>query len=216
MSSRSCSASRSGASRCCGSCSATALTVRTLRRGMPFALTWWSLTFPVGHVRHRHHAAGDPHRLPAFKVAAAIAYVGLLGTWGLVAVRTARGSLRGNLFRPPAGRRADQGQEGSAAEFIGGHKIKSPVLPSGRGVRRQHGAIRCIDASAAPLHAVYEIVLQASRIAATPWPPAAQIEIRPRTGCRSPPSSRPVAWPAARRSARRSRRTDAPPPATNR
>ena len=27
---------------------ATALTVRTLRRGMPFALTWWSLTFPVG------------------------------------------------------------------------------------------------------------------------------------------------------------------------
>ena len=27
---------------------ATALTIRTLRRGMPFALTWWSLTFPVG------------------------------------------------------------------------------------------------------------------------------------------------------------------------
>jgi len=27
---------------------ATSLTVRTLRRGMPFALTWWSLTFPVG------------------------------------------------------------------------------------------------------------------------------------------------------------------------
>ena len=27
---------------------ATGLTVRTLRRGMPFALTWWSLTFPVG------------------------------------------------------------------------------------------------------------------------------------------------------------------------
>ena len=27
---------------------ATSLTVRTLRRGMPFGLTWWSLTFPVG------------------------------------------------------------------------------------------------------------------------------------------------------------------------
>lgn len=27
---------------------ATELTVRTVRRGMPFALTWWSLTFPVG------------------------------------------------------------------------------------------------------------------------------------------------------------------------
>ncbi len=40
---------------------ATALTVRTARRGMPFALTWWSLTFPVGHLCHRHHAAGAPH-----------------------------------------------------------------------------------------------------------------------------------------------------------
>ena len=40
--------------------------------------------------------------LPAFRVAAAVAYVGLLGTWMLVAVRTARGSLRGNLFGPPS------------------------------------------------------------------------------------------------------------------
>jgi len=30
-----------------------------------------------------------------------IAYVGLLCTWLLVAVRTTRGSLRGNLLRPP-------------------------------------------------------------------------------------------------------------------
>ena len=51
---------------------ATALTVRTLRRGMPFALTWWSLTFPVGTF--------------------------VTGTL-LVTVRTARGSLRGNLLK---------------------------------------------------------------------------------------------------------------------
>jgi hypothetical protein len=38
--------------------------------------------------------------LPAFRIAAAVAYVGLLFTWMLVAVRTARGSLRGNLFQP--------------------------------------------------------------------------------------------------------------------
>ena len=31
-----------------------------------------------------------------------VAYAGLLGAWGLVAVRTARGSLRGNLFLPPS------------------------------------------------------------------------------------------------------------------
>ncbi|HEX5253761.1 MAG TPA: TDT family transporter [Mycobacterium sp.] len=78
---------------------ATGLTVRTLRRGMPFALTWWSLTFPVGtFVTGTSQLAGHTH-LPAFKVAAAIAYAGLLFTWVLVTVRTARGSLRGNLLK---------------------------------------------------------------------------------------------------------------------
>ncbi len=82
---------------------ATALTVRTLRRGMPFALTWWSLTFPVGHLRHRHHPAGGPHRaagVPGGRRASPTS--GLLSTWVLVAVRTFRGGLRGNLFAPPS------------------------------------------------------------------------------------------------------------------
>jgi C4-dicarboxylate transporter/malic acid transport protein len=80
---------------------ATLLTVRTLRRGMPFALTWWSLTFPVGtFVTGTSQLAAHTH-LPAFKVAAVIAYAGLLFTWILVAVRTARGSLRGNLLKLP-------------------------------------------------------------------------------------------------------------------
>lgn len=39
--------------------------------------------------------------MPAFKVAAVIAYTGLLFTWLLVAVRTAKGSLRGNLLKLP-------------------------------------------------------------------------------------------------------------------
>src|SRR5262249_41722279 len=78
---------------------ATALTVRTLRGGMPFALPWWSLTFPVGtFVTGTAQLAAHTH-LPAFKVAAALAYAGLLSTWLLVAVRTARGSLRGNLLK---------------------------------------------------------------------------------------------------------------------
>lgn len=80
---------------------ATGLTVRTLRRGMPFALTWWSLTFPVGtFVTGTTQLAVHTH-LPAFKVAAVVAYAGLLFTWCLVAARTTRGSLRGNLFQPP-------------------------------------------------------------------------------------------------------------------
>ncbi len=80
---------------------ATALTVRTMRRGMPFALTWWSLTFPVGTFVTGTTQLAVHTNLPAFKVAAVIAYVGLLCTWLLVAVRTTRGSLRGNLLRPP-------------------------------------------------------------------------------------------------------------------
>jgi len=77
---------------------ATSLTVHTLRRGMPFALTWWSLTFPVGtFVTGTTQLAVHTH-LPAFRIAAVIAYAGLLFTWILVTVRTARGSLRGNLL----------------------------------------------------------------------------------------------------------------------
>ncbi|MBW0018906.1 MAG: TDT family transporter [Mycobacterium sp.] len=80
---------------------ATALTVRTLARGMPFALTWWSLTFPVGtFVTGTSQLALHTH-LPAFKVAGVVAYAGLLTTWLLVAVRTGRGSLRGNLLKTP-------------------------------------------------------------------------------------------------------------------
>ena len=80
---------------------AASLTMRTLRRGMPFALTWWSLTFPVGtFVTGTTQLASHTH-LPAFKVAAVIAYVGLLSTWVLVAIRTAGGSVRGNLLAPP-------------------------------------------------------------------------------------------------------------------
>ena len=81
---------------------ATALTIRTLRRGMPFALTWWSLTFPVGTFVTGTTQLAVHTGLPAFGVAAAIAYVGLLGTWCLVAVQTFRGGLRGNIFAPPS------------------------------------------------------------------------------------------------------------------
>ena len=80
---------------------ATALTVRTARRGMPFGLTWWSLTFPVGTFVTGTTQLAIHTGLPAFRVAAAIAYVGLLSTWCLVAVRTLRGGLRGNIFAPP-------------------------------------------------------------------------------------------------------------------
>ena len=80
---------------------ATSLTVRTLRRGMPFALTWWSLTFPVGTFVTGTTQLAAHTGLPAFRVAAVIAYAGLLSTWLLVAIRTTRGTVHGTLLAPP-------------------------------------------------------------------------------------------------------------------
>lgn len=80
---------------------AASLTVRTLRRGMPFALTWWSLTFPVGTFVTGTTQLAAHTNLPAFQIAAVIAYAALLSTWLVVAIRTARGSLHGQLLRPP-------------------------------------------------------------------------------------------------------------------
>ena len=93
---------------------ATQLTVRTLRRGMPFALTWWSLTFPVGTFVTGTTQLANHTELPAFRVAAVIAYVGLLCTWGLVTVQTARGSVRRKPVRAAADGGADQSGEGPA------------------------------------------------------------------------------------------------------
>ena len=80
---------------------ATSLTVRTLRRGMPFALTWWSLTFPVGTFVTGTTQLAAHTGLPAFRIAAVTAYVGLLSTWLLVGYRTARGTVGGDLLAPP-------------------------------------------------------------------------------------------------------------------
>jgi tellurite resistance protein TehA-like permease len=80
---------------------ATSLTVRALRRGMPFALTWWSLTFPVGTFVTGTTQLAAHTGLPAFRVAAVIAYAALLCTWLLVAIRTTRGTVGGALLKPP-------------------------------------------------------------------------------------------------------------------
>ncbi|HPX38400.1 MAG TPA: TDT family transporter [Mycobacterium sp.] len=81
---------------------ATSLTVHALRRGMPFALTWWSLTFPVGTFVTGTTQLALHSGLPAFRVAAVISFAVLVCTWLLVAVRTTRGTVGGALLAPPA------------------------------------------------------------------------------------------------------------------
>ncbi len=76
---------------------AGAITMRTAREHLPFSLTWWSFTFPVGTCvlgtsELALHTGSD-----LFRVAAVLFYFGLVGAWITVALRTARGSLRGTL-----------------------------------------------------------------------------------------------------------------------
>jgi C4-dicarboxylate transporter/malic acid transport protein len=81
---------------------AAALTVRTARAKLPFALTWWSFTFPVGTLVTGTTRLALETSLPAFHWAAIGGYVILLAAWITVAIRTAASSARGDLFIPPA------------------------------------------------------------------------------------------------------------------
>lgn len=80
---------------------ATMLTVRARRRKMPFALTWWAFTFPVGTCVTGTSQLAFHTGLPAFEWAALLSYLGLLAAWIIAAVGTAHGIWHGNLLRPP-------------------------------------------------------------------------------------------------------------------
>jgi C4-dicarboxylate transporter/malic acid transport protein len=82
---------------------AAALTVRAARapgRGLPFGLTWWSFTFPVGTVVTGTISLAERTGSEMLRGASAVLFLLLLGAWGLVAVRTAAGVARGRLFLP--------------------------------------------------------------------------------------------------------------------
>jgi C4-dicarboxylate transporter/malic acid transport protein len=77
---------------------AGAVTIRTARVGMPFSLTWWSFTFPVGTCVTGTSALALHTGADLFHYAAVLFYAGLITAWLTVALRTARGSARGVLF----------------------------------------------------------------------------------------------------------------------
>lgn len=83
-------------------CIAGAVTVRSVRAGLPFSLTWWSFTFPVGTCVTGTTGIALHTGSSLFKVAAGVFYLCLVAAWVIVAVRTAHGSIRGRLFMPPA------------------------------------------------------------------------------------------------------------------
>ena len=81
---------------------AATITIRTVRRGLPFALTWWSFTFPVGTCVTGTIALATRSGADALRGASVILYALLLAAWVTVAARTARGAATGRLFGPAA------------------------------------------------------------------------------------------------------------------
>jgi C4-dicarboxylate transporter/malic acid transport protein len=81
---------------------AAAITIRTARRGLPFTLTWWSFTFPVGTCVTGTIALAARSHSEVLQGASVVLYALLLAAWLVVAVCTARGSASGRLFRPMA------------------------------------------------------------------------------------------------------------------
>jgi tellurite resistance protein TehA-like permease len=79
---------------------AAAITIRTARQHLPFALTWWSFTFPVGTMVTGTSALFVVTSSQVFRWAAAGLYLFLLVAWLTTAAKTAAGSWRGDLLRP--------------------------------------------------------------------------------------------------------------------
>ncbi|HEX7661270.1 MAG TPA: TDT family transporter [Pseudonocardiaceae bacterium] len=78
---------------------AGAITLRTAASHLPFSLTWWSFTFPVGTCVTATSGLTGHTGSDLFRVASVVLYAGLVGAWALVAVRTAHGALiRGSLL----------------------------------------------------------------------------------------------------------------------
>jgi len=78
---------------------AIAITVRTARQHLPFSLTWWSFTFPVGTVVTGTSGLAVHSDDTFFTVAAVLFFLCLVTAWATVAVRTAHGVLTGQLLR---------------------------------------------------------------------------------------------------------------------
>jgi C4-dicarboxylate transporter/malic acid transport protein len=81
---------------------AASLTVRAVRGGMPFGLTWWSFTFPVGTVVTGTISLAARTGSDVLRGASGGLFLFLVVAWLVVAARTAFGAARGGLFLPMA------------------------------------------------------------------------------------------------------------------
>ncbi|NNH68698.1 TDT family transporter [Nocardia uniformis] len=78
-----------------------AITVRN-RKAMPFNLTWWGFTFPVGTCVTGSSVLFTHTGADLFAVTAVGLYILLVSAWAVVAARTLAGVRHGGLLQPPA------------------------------------------------------------------------------------------------------------------
>jgi tellurite resistance protein TehA-like permease len=80
---------------------AGAMVVRAVREGMPFALTWWAFTFPVGTCVTGAEGLARHTGLVALEWLAVGLYAFLVAAWAVTGVRTLRGLFSGALLAAP-------------------------------------------------------------------------------------------------------------------
>jgi tellurite resistance protein TehA-like permease len=97
---------------------ASAITLRAARRHLPFSLTWWSFTFPVGTCVTATTTLALATGSVALRVAAAAWYAALVAAWLIVATRTVHASARGTVFLPPAAHTGRELPEGHRDEVL--------------------------------------------------------------------------------------------------
>ncbi|MFC4055340.1 TDT family transporter [Actinomadura syzygii] len=79
---------------------AGAANLRAMRGGMPFAMTWWAFTFPVGTCVTGASGLSRATGLDALTGLAVALYLLLATAWAVAAVKTVGGALTGRLFVP--------------------------------------------------------------------------------------------------------------------
>jgi C4-dicarboxylate transporter/malic acid transport protein len=85
------------------------ITVRAMRRGLPFSLTWWSFTFPVGTVVTGTAGLAVQTGARPFAWLAACTFALLLVAWAAAFGNTVRGVWSGALLRAPREARSTLG-----------------------------------------------------------------------------------------------------------
>ncbi len=99
---------------------AASMTLRAARKGLPFGLTWWSFTFPVGTCVTGTIGLAARTGADLLRYGSAGLFLLLLAAWLIVAVRTVREGARGRLFLPAPARSRPSRSPGAAARRAAG------------------------------------------------------------------------------------------------